>query len=77
MNKIFEENNSVIFGAVKIGDTIFPYTKANGIFMLEYPMFNPKLAPKITEEGRKRMKELEEFTKNIIKERNIKIVYGK
>ena len=65
------------FGSVKIGDTVFPYTKANGIFMLEYPMFNPELAPKITEEGRKRIKELEEFTKNIIKERNIKIVYGK
>ena len=43
----------------KIGDTIFPITDmGDGIIIVDYPTYDPNLAKKITEEGRKRMKEI-------------------
>jgi len=55
-------------GFVVIDGISFPTTEVDGMTMIDYPH---ELAPKITEEARKRMKELQEVTKNIIKERNI------
>ena len=43
----------------KIGDTIFPVTYMdNGIVIVDYPIYDPNLAKKITEEGRKNLREI-------------------
>jgi hypothetical protein len=62
-------------GYIVVDGISFPTTEVDGMTMVEYPMFNPELAPKITEEGRKHIKELQEFTRNLIKERNIEFIY--
>lgn len=64
-------------GFIVVDGISFPTTEVNGMTMVEYPMFNPELAPKITEEGRKNMKKLQEMTKELIKKYNIKINYEK
>jgi hypothetical protein len=56
---------------VEIDGIIFPTREINGTLIIDYPPYDPKLAKKITENGRKI---LEEYLINLKKEFNVKII---
>lgn len=51
---------------IEIGGTLFPATYIDGMLVIDYPNYNPELAKKITEEGRKNIKKLNEMTSKLI-----------
>ena len=48
----------------KIGDVTYPVVYLdNGMVIIDYPIYNPDVAKKITEEGQKRIKEISKIFK--------------
>ena len=63
-------------GYIVIDGISFPTIEANGMLMVEYPAFNPELAPKITEEGRKNMENLTALFKEMKEKYKFEVVYS-
>ena len=54
---------------------LYPITTyENGLTIMDYPFYNPETANKITEEGKKRIREMEEMMKQFIEDNEIKFI---
>jgi hypothetical protein len=54
---------------------LFPVTTfENGLTIMDYPPYNPELAKNITEEGKKRIREMGEMTRKFMEDYEIKII---
>lgn len=56
---------------IEVGGIVFPTREINGMLIVDYPPYNPKVVNKITEDRRKI---LEEYLINLKKEFDIKII---
>ena len=54
---------------------LYPLTTfENGLTIMDYPPYNPELSSKITEEGKKRIREMEEMFRKFKEDNEIEII---